>query len=46
MTYAGNVLAIVSGLIAGSLELFTGGNVSHVIWPFAAASWAAMGMIK
>lgn len=46
MTYVGNVLVIVSGVIAGSLELFTGGNVSHVIWPFVAASWAVMEMIK
>ncbi|AUR90662.1 TMhelix containing protein [Vibrio phage 1.149.O._10N.286.55.A12] len=34
MAYVGNVLVIASGVIAGSIELFTGGNISHIIWPF------------
>ncbi|AUR97626.1 TMhelix containing protein [Vibrio phage 1.243.O._10N.261.54.B5] len=46
MKYVGNVLVIASGVIAGSIELFTGGNISHIIWPFLAAAWAAMEMIK
>lgn len=46
MQYVGNVLVIVSGVIAGSIELFIGGNVAHIIWPFMAALWATLEMIK
>ena len=46
VAYVGNVLVIVSGVIAGSIELFTGGNVAHIIWPLVAALWATLEMIK
>ncbi|AUR81475.1 TMhelix containing protein [Vibrio phage 1.007.O._10N.261.55.F9] len=46
MDRVGNMLTIVSGLLVGSIELIAGGNVSHIIWPFLAAAWAAMEMIK
>ncbi|QZI90272.1 hypothetical protein MYOV072v1_p0025 [Vibrio phage 207E29.1] len=46
VAYVGNVLVIVSGVIACSIELFTGGNLAHVIWPLVAALWATLEMIK